>query len=824
MPHSNALSRLKNEVGVSQQYPITHLVNEYVFETRDGQLGTVITCQGQPFLTETEETIHARYLAWHQALQQLSEHFVVTVTIHRHKKQLNMAGNFTHPQCAHIDLLYQQALNQQQLYRNDFYITLIYRGLNQGKVGKGFHWLQQLSTKALKQARAYVREQQLAALTHACQQVVKALTEYQPKRLSAYGNNTLNLLSFLGLFLNADMRSQYKPPQSLPSHGSIEQFEKRTLPRAALSTFLCRQNILIGDAIQWYRPDSQQRYAHIVSVKQYPTESHSLLLDNVLQLPIELLVTHTYAVAPKAVAQEAMRRQRIKLDNVSDEGLTQQSDIVHAQDGLACGYYSMGYHHNTVMVLAEDKKQCQANTQAVIQCYADAGFSAVQETLGLEPAFWAQIPGNFRHIARHSLITSLNFADFCPLHDYSNGFKNSNHLGGAMMPVRTPAHTLFYLNFHTTGPASDPAAGHTAIYGSNGSGKTVLMAMSAVSLNRYGGRAIFFDRNQGLEIFVRAMGGRYMTMKPEQTDTLKLNPLLLPDTPSHRQFCVRWLMQLVKREQENSVPTHIEGALKEAVDYCFEQLESVYRTLTYISQRLPIDFERWPELRRWLNADENHRSGHYAYLFDHAEDNLNFDEFTGFDLTYFLDNEPHDVLTAVMMVIVHRIENSLDGRLTSLFFDEGWQYLDNVYWSERLKKWLPTLRKKNCHIVLATQSAETVAQSQVFSQFQTNLASLIVFANPRASEATYCQQFGLTHSELDVIRSKPSTARAFLYKQGHQSSWCQFDLSELADWLAIFSGNEASIQLARRICKEVGDDPAIWIPLFHEQRKQLYEQ
>jgi len=58
----------------------------------------------------------------------------------------------------------------------------------------------------------------------------------------------------------------------------------------------------------------------------------------------------------------------------------------------------------------------------------------------------------------------------------------------------------------------------------------------------------------------------------------------------------------------------------------------------------------------------------------------------------------------------------------------------------------------------------------------------------------------------------------------------RFDLSDLkdaegntligfGDELAILSGSSDNIELLDEILAEVGDDPEVWVPVFHQRRK-----
>ena len=183
-------------------------------------------------------------------------------------------------------------------------------------------------------------------------------------------------------------------------------------------------------------------------------------------------------------------------------------------------------------------------------------------------------------------------------------------------------------------------------------------------------------------------------------------------------------------------------------------------------------------------------------------------------MTHFLDNEPPNVLAALSMYLFHRLESSLDGQLVSVFMDEGWQYLDNAYWKAKLRTWLPTLRKNNCHIVLATQSPKSVVDSEISHVILDNAATKIFFANPQAREAHYIDGFNLTHAEFECIKNTPQLSHYFVYKQASESNLCRFNLTEMNDYLRIFSATKKSINVCSKLRKQYGNEPGQWLDYF----------
>ena len=166
------------------------------------------------------------------------------------------------------------------------------------------------------------------------------------------------------------------------------------------------------------------------------------------------------------------------------------------------------------------------------------------------------------------------------------------------------------------------------------------------------------------------------------------------------------------------------------------------------------------------------------------------------------------------------MEQWLDGRLMSVFLDEGWQYLRNHYWQNRLAEWLPTLRKKNSHIILATQSPKSVLESPISSMLLDNAPTNIYFTNPQAKREHYIDGFSLSEAEFRCVKENDPKTRLFLYKQRLESALCRLNLGHLDDALAVISGNAATVNIADQVRAEVGDDPRVWVPLFHKRRKE----
>jgi type IV secretion system protein VirB4 len=91
--------------------------------------------------------------------------------------------------------------------------------------------------------------------------------------------------------------------------------------------------------------------------------------------------------------------------------------------------------------------------------------------------------------------------------------------------------------------------------------------------------------------------------------------------------------------------------------------------------------------------------------------------------------------------------------------------------------------------------------------------------NPKATREDYVDGFHCSVREWEIIKSLPEGSRKFLIKQGHNSVVAELNLKGFDDELAVLSGTAANNALVDKIIAEVGDDPDVWLPIFHERRK-----
>jgi type IV secretion system protein VirB4 len=487
--------------------------------------------------------------------------------------------------------------------------------------------------------------------------------------------------------------------------------------------------------------------------------------------------------------------------SAEDEAVSLRDELALAKDEVAAGRAGFGEHHTTIAIHAGELPALEEQVAEVIALLADLGINAVREDIALEPAFWAQFPGNFRYIGRRGLVSTTNFAGLSSLHNFPVGKAGGNHWGEAVTLFETTAAGPYFFNFH------QQDLGNFTVIGPSGSGKTVVLNFLLAQAQRFRPRTIFFDKDRGAELFIRAIGGRYDRLSPGTRSGL--NPLQIADSPANRAFLGDWLALLAGGCDSTEA-----NQIRDAIETSFAQ-PMARRRLRHLVELFrggarPGPSDLYSRLRPWWGEGER------AWLFDSPADQTDLSARTvGFDMTAILDDPV--LRTPAMFYFFHRVEERLDGTPSLIVIDEGWKALDDEVFVRRIKDWEKTIRKRNGVVGFATQSAQDALESRISSAIIEQAATQIFMINPRARAEDYINGFGLSRHEFELVRTLPDTSHCFLIRHGRDSVVARLDLSGERDLLTILSGRENTVRLFDRLVERTGPDPANWLHLLLEE-------
>ncbi|MWV29024.1 VirB4 family type IV secretion/conjugal transfer ATPase [Aurantiacibacter rhizosphaerae] len=768
------------EAHAGERLSYARLVDQNVMLLRDGSLMAALQVPGLLFETEDTDALNAHAQTREVMLRSnLDARFVMYHHVIRRRVSVELEAGFEDPLSAHIDARWREKLSSGSLFVNDQFVTLVRRPAR-GKAG--------LAEKASKMLRRKDTEHEvdpkdLRSLRAALQALSASLGDYGAQPLGDYvgpsGNTNNEVLELLSALYNGEMRPVRRPEEDTD-----------------IGLMLPYRRASFGLDAMELRGSGGADFASILSLKDYPDATSPGLLDGMLRLPYEMIVTESFAPEERQTAREKIDLAIRRLKSADEEAQSERAEMMAARDELGAGSVAFGDHHLTVLVRERNLERLDDATASVAASLADTGAIAVREDTNLEPAFWGQFPGNEHYVVRRAMISTANMASFGSLHGFALGQADGNHWGEAVTLLQTTSSTPFFFNFH------HGDLGNFSVIGPSGSGKTVVMNFLAAQAQKFNPRTILFDKDRGAELFIRGIGGTYDRIR--SGEPTGFNPLALPDTPANRGFLRDWLTVVLKAEGPEESAT-----IAAAVDAAYANDPSL-RRLRYFKElvsgaKRPQPGDLADRLSAWIE------DGEHGWLFDNDVDKLDLStRVMGFDMTALLENPK--LRTPVMMYLFHRIDERLDGQPTMVLIDEGWKALDDEVFAARIRDWLKTLRKRNALVGFATQSARDALDSKISTALVEQTATMVFMPNARARAEDYCDGFGLTEHELALIKSLPAHSRCFLVRQPDASVVVRLDLSGAPEVLTMLSGRESSVRRLDLLREAVGDDPAQWYP------------
>jgi type IV secretion system protein VirB4 len=791
-------SALKRERPAAARIPYTAHVTPHLLRTEAGHYVQVFRLSGASFESADDEVLNN----WHERLNVLWRNIAspnVALWVHTiRRRERTVPGTEVRPDFAtRLAAKYRARLAGETLMVNDLYLSVVYRPVTGAAPGL---LARLLPAKSKGPLMSTLDAQDVCGKL--AQTLRSSLERYEPESLGTYRSGAhlySSALEFLGVLINA-------------------QWQAIALPAAPLNGVLATSRPIFGTETLEYRQPTGTRYGAMLGIKEYASPSIVGMFNRLLSAPFEFVLTQSFTFLSKGTSQGLLQRQYNQMLNAGDFAVSQAEELKDALDALTANDFVLGDHHFTLQVLSSLGAELTSLNDDVAlarSMLGDTGITTAREDLALEAAFWAQLPGVFGLRPRKAPITSRNFCAKACFHNFPTGRATGNHWGDALALLITSSRSPYYFSLHASDPkdpdgGSRKDTGHTFICGPTGSGKSVFIGFMLSMLTRQGATQVVFDKDRGLEILVRALGGTYLPIKSGVATGF--NPLQLPPTPSNVEFLKVWLRSLVRGgepfsiAEENDLDHALLGVL--ALDPPARRLSRLIEfTDATRAEGIQVRLARWCESTQ----------GPYAWVFDNPNDSfvekLSGAALFGIDVTEFLDNA--FIRSPTTLYLFHVVRTLLDGRKFVCWMDEFWRLLADPAFESFAKDGPKTWRKLNAVMCLATQSASDVLDSPISRTIIEQTPTKVFFPNPDANEAEYMEGFGLSEREFRLIKEQLEPgSRMFLVKQGHTSIVCELNLKGFDAELKVISGRAGAVEELHRIMSEVGEDPARWLPVF----------
>jgi type IV secretion system protein VirB4 len=770
---------------------------------------------GLAFETSSAEEIKIQNQALHQFILGLAGggYAIWTHEIHSRVTE-RLSGQMTHEYSAKLAQAYSSRLDALKQMRTRLFMTIVYRP-NQvatlGKVGMG-------SFKAM----ASLEKDAVEVLEAVGARLESSLKKYKPRRLAWYTKETTSLNGVAQKGLPTGKEAQFSEQVAFLGYLVNGHWQEYPVINKPIKNFLATTRWNASDRsglVQLIQRDGTQRYVSSFEIKEFPSSLDPMSLAEVLYLEQEYVQTQSFSILHSRDAMTRIKRMRGRMLSGGEASQSETDEFKVAVDALIKGEHLFGEFHYNIAVFSESVQDIKDDRAAVLTALEGQFFKGELQSTLPEAALLHQLPGNWVHRTRDAMLTSMNFAEMSPLHNFMTGKKSGNPWGEAVCVLDSPSGQPFFFNFHCSPEDHDSTdeklPGNTCIFGQTGAGKTTLEMFLMCHLNKFHARIFVLDMDHSTEVAVRRMGGIYRDLLRGQPTGI--NPFQWPDGPVTRAFCRHLVTHIMEFGRAKLGPDD-ENKLSAAIDDVFSQPLEV-RRLALLAQFLS-NTQRdslQAKMTRWIG------DGDLAWVLDNPQDTLDLQggDIFAFDFSEFIDDP--QICPVMTMCLLHIFEQMLDGRPLALFMEEFWKLLSDPVFTDFARDKLKTIRKENGIVIMTTQQTDDVLSTPLSKTAVQQSVTGIFLPNPKGNRSDYVDGFGLTDAEFQLVRSLPVESRAFLVKQESRSAIVRLDLSGMADVIAVLSADVQTVGLLAEIRAQVGEEALSWENIFIERVREKRE-
>ena len=505
------------------------------------------------------------------------------------------------------------------------------------------------------------------------------------------------------------------------------------------------------------------KFVKMITILDFPPMSTPGLFDTLNDLDLEYRWVSRFNCLSKEDADKELKKKRMAwnqqvkdfwtqvreaitkenmVDSINETAVNYREDASEAQQELGQDAVSYGFYTMTIMVMDEDQSVCLKKANSVLDRIHALRFDAYIEKDNSLEAWWGSIPGCHRANLRCNLINSLNFCHLAPVTAKWPGDKKNNHLKGpVLLYTDTMGSTPYRLSLHVRD------VGHTLICGPTGSGKSVFLnTIEAYFLKYLNSNVFVFDKGASSRALTMAVGGNFYNVAAEETE-LSFQPLARIDDEKELKWAKEWILAYLK--QKNMTITPVEE------DYVWKALLSlkVYppqeRSLTAFKEMVQSQ-----AIRQAISPLT--KSGSYGKLFDNTVERSGNGRWQVFEMETLMATPA--IVPLTLDYLFHRIEGQIRSAKgpSIIVLDEGWLYLDNEVFSQKLREYFKDMRKKNTSIILATQNLSDLASKpDLCMALMENCPNRIYLPNPNAKNEQnreLYKTFGCNSTQTNIIR------------------------------------------------------------------------
>lgn len=531
-------------------------------------------------------------------------------------------------------------------------------------------------------------------------------------------------------------------------------------------------------------PRLDDKFIGVVSMSGFPQKAMPNILKALDSLPMQYRINFRFIAKDAYDAKKIVNKQQKKWEQkkkgfmeqlfpssnakINKDAERMDQDGEHVKDELDSGLVSYGYFNASIVIRNSDPDELEAHCLEVQKCLRNISFDGMIETLNCTEAFLGSLPGECLKNIRRPIVNSWNLTHLISLASIWAGRKYNpcNFYPDNSPPLMysaTSGSTPFRINLH----CGD--VGHLLVLGPSGNGKSVFTAMLMTQAQRYKDSQIFvFDKGHSAQPIIEGMGGSHYNIGADNSD-LAFYPLSnVNGSTKDFLFCAELIesMMLLQKVKGGVTPADREEIIK-ALNLLKDQ-ES--QTLTDFLNSLSSE-----KIKQALSYYDH--NGAFALLSGDPEEIPFHQRATCFEMAELMDMG-EKVIVPTLLYLFHEIQKRLDGRPTFIFLAEAWTYFKDPIFKEKIVRYLKELRKKNCALVMDTQSLNEIMKSGIMADVQDNVPTKIFLPNTEAENRgtptepgpyECYKSFGLNDTQISIIKNSiPKREYYFTSREGNR--------------------------------------------------------
>ncbi len=431
------------ERAATQYLPYIGHIGRQILLLENGALLAMAHVEGEAFELADHAARNARLRLLNTLYRNLADD---NITIHTHLiRHANLAEMPARPFrsgfAQNLDATYRDKVLAGRLYRNDYFVSLLVSPRSPLGTGIASRWAR-FARKVPEVSDGLARELEDRWII-----LANGLEGFRVRRLGVYERDGI-AFSEIAEALRLIITGRLLRVPIVSGH---------------LGDAIYTDRVICGRRGIEIRAPDQSAFGTIFSFREYPPKTRPGMLNTLLSVPFPIVLTQSFAFVTRAQAQDRLSLKTAQMLGAQDKAVSQIAGLEEASDALASNEFVMGAHHLSLAVYGPSLAAVEERAGLARGRLADAGAVVVEERLGLEAAFWSQLPGNLEWRTRPGAINSRNFAGLSSFDNFPAGAE-SGHWGAPIARFRTDGGTAYDYVPHVADVAM------TIIFGPIGSG------------------------------------------------------------------------------------------------------------------------------------------------------------------------------------------------------------------------------------------------------------------------------------------------------------------------------------------------------------------